>query len=90
MAGILFFHMVLRKFIEITNNQFLVGTIFFKNVNISFLNLCFTLFSIIAKKVNQIRNNEVCVVIHLLFMFCCALTSGRCYAFQHIFANQKK
>ena len=60
MAGILLFHMTLRKFIEITKNQFLVGTIFFTNINISFLNLCFNLFSIIAKKVNQIRNNEVC------------------------------
>ena len=35
-------------------------------------------------------NNEVCVVDRLVFVFCCALTTGRSNAFQHIFANQKK
>ena len=63
MARTLFFRMVLRKFSEITNNkQFLVGTIFFTIMNIAFFNLRFDLFLIIAKVVNHIRNNVVCVV----------------------------
>ena len=71
-------------------NQFLVSTIFFTIMNISFFSLRFDLFSIIAKEVNQIRNNVVCVVARLIFLFCCALTRGRCNAFQHNFVNQKK
>ena len=71
----------------LTTNQFLVSTIFFTVINVSFFNLRFDLFSIIAKNVNQIRNNVVCVVARLVFMFCCALTTGRCSAFQHIFIN---
>ena len=71
-------------------NQFLVSTIFFTIMNISFFNLRFDLFLIIAKEVNQIRNNVVCVVARLVFVFCCALTMGGCNAFQHIFVNQKK
>ena len=83
--------MVRRKFLEITNNnQFLVSTIFFTIMNISFFNLRFDFFSIITKEVDQVRNNVVCVAAHLVFMFCCALTTGRCNAFQHIFVNQKK
>ena len=53
-------------------------------MNISFFSLRFDLFSIIAKEVNQIRNNVVCVVAR------CALTTGRCNAFQHNFVNLKK
>ena len=90
MARTLFFRMVLRKSSEITNkitNTFLVSTIFFTIMNISFFSLRFDLFSIIAKEVNQIRNNVVCVVARLVFLFCCALTTGRCNAFQHIFVN---
>ena len=68
-------------------NQFLVSTIFFTIMNISFFNLRFDFFSIIAKEVNQIRNNVVCVVARLVFVFCCALTTGRCNAFQHIFVS---
>ena len=71
-------------------NQFLVSTIFFTIMNISFFNLRFDLFLIIAKEVNQIRNNVVCVVARLVFVFCCALTMGGCNAFQHIFVNKKK
>ena len=83
-----FFRMVLRKFSEITNTKpFLVSTIFFTSMNISFFNLRFNLFSIIAKKVNQIRNNVVCVVAHLVFVFYCALTMRSCNAFQHIAAH---
>ena len=85
MAITLFFRMVLRKFSVITNNKPI-----FSQYNISFSNLRFDLFSIIAKKVNQIRNNVVCVVARLVFVFCCALTTGRCNAFQHIFGNKKK
>ena len=73
-----------------TAKQFLVSAIFFTIMNISFFNLCFYLFSIIAKVVNQIRNNVVCVVARLVFVFCCALTTGLCNAFQHIFVNWKK
>ena len=83
----LFFRMVFRKFSEITKtNQFLVSTIFFTIMNISFFSLHFDLFSIIAKEVNQIRNKVVCDVARLV-LFCCALTTGRCSAFQHIFVN---
>ena len=68
-------------------NQVLVRTIFFPIMNISFFSLRFDLFSIIAKEVNQIRNNAVCAVARLVFLFCCALTTGRCSAFQQIFVN---
>ena len=66
----------------LTTNQFLVSTIFFTIINISFFSLRFYLFSIIAKEVNQIRNNVVCVVARLVFLFCCAFTTSRCNAFQ--------
>ena len=36
------------------------------------------------------RNYVVCVVARLVFVFYCALTTGRCNAFQHIFGNKKK
>ena len=88
MARTLFFRMVLKKLSEITNNKpILISTIFFTIMNISFFSLSFDLFSIIAKKVNQIRNNVTCIAARLVFMFCCGLTMGRCNAFQHIFIN---
>ena len=68
-------------------NKFLVSTIFFTIMNISFFSLRFDLFSIIAKEVNQIRNNVVCAVARLVFLFFCVLTTGRCNAFQHNFEN---
>ena len=74
----------------LTANQFLDSRIFFTIINISFFSLRFDLFSIITKDVNQIRNNVVCVLARLVFLFCCALTMGCCNAFQHIFANWKK
>ena len=74
----------------LTTNQFLVGTIFFTSMNIPFFNLRFVLFLIVAKVVHQIRNNVACVVGRYVFVFCCALTTGRCNAFQHIFVNNKK
>ena len=58
-------------------------------MNISFFNLHFDLFSIIAKEVNQIRNNVVCVVACLVYMFCCVLTMGCCNAFELIFRKLK-
>ena len=69
-----------------TNNS-TISTIFLTIINVSFFSLRFDLFSIIAKEVNQIRNNVVCVVARLVFLFYCALTTGRCNAFQHNFEN---
>ena len=66
---------------------FLVCKIFFTIMNISFFSLRLDLFSIIAREVNQIRNNVVCAVARLAFLFCCAFTTGRCNAFQHNFMN---
>ena len=74
----------------LTTNQFLVSTIFFTIMNISFFSLHFDLFSIIAKEVSQIRKNAVCVVARLVFLFCCALTTGCCNTFQHIFHKLKE
>ena len=74
----------------LTANQFLVSRIVFTIINISFFSLHFDIFSIIVKEVNQIRNNVVCVVARLVFLFCCALTTGRCNGFQHIFVNLKE
>ena len=82
MARTLFLRMVLRKFSEITNKKPI-----FTIMNISFFSLRFDLFSIIAKEVNQIRNNVVFVVARLVFLFSCAVTTGHCNAFQHIFVN---
>ena len=70
---------------SLTKNQFLVSTVFFTSINISFFSPRFDLFSIIAKKFIQIRNNVVCVLACLVFVFCCAVTTGRCNTFQHIF-----
>ena len=56
-------------------------------MNISFFNLRFDLFSINAKEVNEIRNNVVCVVAQLAFVFCCALATGNYIVFQHILVN---
>ena len=71
MVRTFFFRAVLRKFSEITNNKpilFLVSTIFFTIMNISFFKLRFDLFLIIAREVNQIRNNVACEV-KLTFTF---------------------
>ena len=74
----------------LTTKQFLDSAIFFPNTKISTFNLGFDLFSIIAKKVSQIRNNVVNVADRLVLVFSCALTTSCCNAFQHIFMNQKK
>ena len=74
-----------------TTNQFLVSTIFFTNVNISFFNPRCDFFSIIAKSiVNQIRNNIACAVARLVFVFYCELSTGRCNDFQYIFVVKQK
>ena len=74
-----FFRMVFRKFQKLLKaNQFLVSTIIFTIMNISFFNLRFDLFSIIAKEVNQIRNNAVCVV--ACYVSCFAVHSLRAVA----------
>ena len=88
MARTVFFRMVFRKFSEITKtNQFLVSSIFFTAMNVSFFSLRFDFFPIIAKEVNQMRNNVACVVARLVFLFHCAVTTGHCNAFQHNFVN---
>ena len=69
----------------LTTNQFLVSAILFANINIYSFNLRFDRFSIIVKKVNQIKNKVVCVEARLVFY--CVLTTGRCIAFQRIFIN---
>ena len=74
---------------SLTKNQFLVSTVFFTNINISFFSPRFDLFSIIAKKFIQIRNNVVCVLARLVFVFCCLVTTGRCNTFQRIFKSKR-
>ena len=64
----------------LTTNQFLFNTIFFTKINIPFFQLCSDLFSI-AKKINQIRSNVVCVVGSPVFV-CFAITMGRYNAFK--------
>ena len=47
--------------------------------------ICFLIsFQSSPEKVNQIRNIVVCVATYLVFLFYCALTTGRCTVFQHI------
>ena len=89
MARTLFFCMVFRKSSEITKNKpiFSQYNILYNNEYLFFQSAFFDLFSIIATEINQIRNNVVCVVAGLVFLFCCALTTGRCNAFQHNFVN---
>ena len=88
MATTLFFRMALGNSQKLlTTNQFLVSTIVSTKIYTSFFNLRFDHFLIIAKKVNQIRDNVACIVAHFVFVFCCALTMGRCNTFQHIFLN---
>ena len=61
-------------------NQFLVSTISFTIMNISFFSLRFDLFSIIAKEVNQIRNNAVCAVACFLVLLCTHYGSLQCFS----------
>ena len=91
MARTLVFRMVVRKLSEITINKPILSqySISF-NYKCFFFQSVFDLFSIIAKEVSQIRNNAVCVVARLVFLFCCALTTGCCNTFQHIFHKLKE
>ena len=80
--------MMLRKLSKITNKKTIFSSYnIFTNINISFFNLCFEDFSIIAKNVNPIKNNVVCFVAPFVFVFRCALTTDRYNAFQQIFVN---
>ena len=74
----------------LTINQFLVSTIFFTIVKISFFSLGFDLFSIIAIEVNQSRNNVARVVARLVFLFCCALTMQGLQCFSTYFRQLKE
>ena len=69
MARKLFFRMVFRKFSEITKIKPIFSPYNIFCNYISFFILRFDLFSIIAKEVNEIRNNVVCVVARLVFLF---------------------
>ena len=71
-------------------NQFLVSTIFFTIINISFFNLRFDLFSIIAKKVNQIRNNVVCVLARLFFSWFAVHSRQAVAVLFNIFSSVKR
>ena len=87
MARALFVRMDLRRVSEITKNKvlFIQYNIFYSYE--IFFSLRFNLFPIITKEVNQIRNNVDCIVARIVFLFCCALTTDRSNAFQHIFVN---
>ena len=74
----------------LTTNQFLVSTIFFTIINISFFNLRFDLFSIIAKKVNQIRNNVVCVLARLFFSWFAVHSRQAVAVLFNIFSSVKR
>ena len=52
-------------------------------MNISFFSLRFDFFSILAKEVNQIRINVVCVVARLVFCFAAHSLRASCNTFQH-------
>ena len=67
-------------------NQFLVSTTFFIIMNTSVFSLR---LESSPKKSN--KSGKMQYVWQLvLFSFCCALTTGRCYAFQHKLVNYKK
>ena len=87
MDSTLFIRMVLRKFSKISNKPiFSQYNIFYSYEYFFFFSLRFDLF-LIAKEVNQIKSNVVCIVARLVFLFYCALITARCNAFQHIFVN---
>ena len=66
---------------KLKTNQVLVSTVFFTIMIISFFSLRFDLFSMIAKEVNQIRNNVVCVVA-LLVLLCTHYGPLQCFSTQ--------
>ena len=91
MVWTLFFRMIFRKFSEITKNKpiFIQHNIFYNYEYFFYQSAFWSLFNH-RERSQSISNNVVCVVAHLVFLFCCALTTSRCNAFQHNFVNQKK
>ena len=97
MARALFFHIVLRKFMENTSNKpiFSQYNTFYKFKHI--FSICVVIFFNQCEK-SQSNQEQCslccsspcfCVVARLVFVFCCTVTTGRCNAFQHIFVNKK-
>ena len=90
MAKTLFFRMVFRKFWEITKNKpiFSQCNIFYNYEYFFFQSAFWSLFNHCQRsQSNQGQCNMCCCL--SVFLFCCALTTGRCNAFQHNFVNQK-
>ena len=85
MARTLFFRMVFRKFSQITKNKpiFSQGNIFYNYEYFSFQSTFWSLFNHRQRiQSNEEQCSAVCVVARLAFLFCCALTTGSCNAFQ--------
>ena len=80
----------LQKIMKNSYNKLIFNQYDIFHIYISFFILFSDLISITAKKTNQIRNNVVSAVAHLVFVYCCSLTAGRWNVFQHIFGNQNK
>ena len=90
MAKTLFFRTVLRKLMGNTTKLIFSQSAQWFSQNISFFNLLSDLFSIIAKKINQIRTNIVPVVTPLVFVYCCTLTMDVAMFFNVFSGSQKK
>ena len=93
MGRTLFFHMKHRKYMEDTNNKpfFRQYNIFHKYKYFFFQSVFWSIFSRCQKSQSNQEQCSLCrTVARLVFVFCCALTTSRCNAFQHIFINQKK
>ena len=90
MAKTLLFRTVLRKLMGNTTKLIFSLSAQWFSQNISFFNLLSDLFSIIAKKINQIRTNIVPVVTPLVFVYCCALTMDVAMFFNVFSGSQKK
>ena len=94
MTRTLFFHIVIQCSGNsekiLTTNQFLVSITYFTDINISFSNLCFDIFSVIVKNVNQIRNNVVYVVARLVFAFLLCTHYGPLQHFSTYFRKSKE
>ena len=64
----------------LTTNQFLVSTIFFTFMNISFFSLCFDLFSIIAKSQSNQELCSLCCSSPFLVLVCTYYGSLHCFS----------
>ena len=83
MATILFFHMVLRKFMENTDNKPIYSQYnIFHKYKYFFSIYVLISFSIISKKVNQIRNNASHCVARLVFgvLLCTHCEALQCFS----------